>query len=637
MKNDPEVVERVLSKLRQYGWDLGLTKLREEIAATPDKTDQETLRFFSGWLAAERGAYSEALQLFRECAEVESLAGWVVFGQAFLEMRRNDYPCARQCLIDASRLAGEGKDPLLLAAIEHLHGAILFRQGDLTQSLVHLGKALDGFKTNHFGTGRVLDTFGMVYAGKDNFHAAREFYERAIDYKKLFDDQAGLAVSYGNLGRLYLDWGYLDKAEENFNKDLAIAQNTLDERGVAQMHNFLGQVAIARGEQKAALSKYGEARQDWKDATAFLDSSIRASQTHNWPVPEGYARKDRARLYLAQGNVDEADTEVQAAEALFCKQHFEEGVAHVNRVLGTIRRARVRVQTRARREDFEPAFRAFRAALVHFGKTNEQAEVARTQLEMARTCQAAGEPRPIVKNSYLEALKTAEACRRFELIRQIEEELKNVNFEAYCAHVFHRVRGRDVDDDTTSLITGELRPASVLYLDLKGSTDYALKRSPEEVMMVLNQMMADFVAVLRKHDARVSGFRGDGFLALFLEADHAVRAVRAGLELFEELEQFNEPRGLLDLELFEGRIGIASGDVFLGNVGTYDKMDYTAIGTTANLGARLESAARPKMPCISWQTHDLVRNRFRYSKDSPRTENLRGLGPTQMWDVEGRS
>jgi adenylate cyclase len=154
-------------------------------------------------------------------------------------------------------------------------------------------------------------------------------------------------------------------------------------------------------------------------------------------------------------------------------------------------------------------------------------------------------------------------------------------------------------------------------------------------MMTLNQMMADFVAVLRNHDAQVSGFRGDGFLALFREGNYAVRAVAAGLDLFQELADFNQPRIVLGLQPFEARIGIASGEVFLGNVGTYDKMDYTAIGTTANLGARLESMAEPGLPCICAQTHALVRDRFVYKEARGRTAPLKGIGDQQMWDVVG--
>ena len=91
----------------------------------------------------------------------------------------------------------------------------------------------------------------MVYAAQDNFHAAEEFFRQAIACKKKWDDQAGLAVSFGNLGRLHLDWGYLDQAEECFLEDLRIAQNTRDERGEVLMRNFLGQVARERGNRAA--------------------------------------------------------------------------------------------------------------------------------------------------------------------------------------------------------------------------------------------------------------------------------------------------------------------------------------------------------------------------------------------------
>ena len=107
----------------------------------------------------------------------------------------------------------------------------------------------------------------------------------------------------------------------------------------------------------------------------------------------------------------------------------------------------------------------------------------------------------------------------------------------------------------------------------------------------------------------------------------------AGLDLFQAIEAFNEPWTVLDLPLLTARVKISTGEVFLGNVGTYDKMDYTAIGTTANLGARLESVAEPGLPCISWQTHKILRDRFVYQAGSPRTLYLKGLG--DLWDAIG--
>ena len=79
------------------------------------------------------------------------------------------------------------------AAVAHLRGAIAFHTSDLDRALGELRGALRLMGKDHYGTGRVLDTFGMVYAARDNFHAAEEFFRQAIVLKKRWDDQPGLA------------------------------------------------------------------------------------------------------------------------------------------------------------------------------------------------------------------------------------------------------------------------------------------------------------------------------------------------------------------------------------------------------------------------------------------------------------
>ena len=209
--------------------------------------------------------------------------------------------------------------------------------------------------------------------------------------------------------------------------------------------------------------------------------------------------------------------------------------------------------------------------------------------------------------------------------------------EAYHTHLFYRVRGLAAPPDTDSLISGVSESLTVLFLDLKGSTNFALEVDPEVVMMTFNQMMADMTAVLRNKEALISGFRGDGFMAIFRGQNHAIRAVEVVLDLFQELKDFNDPRDILGLKPLEVRIGISSGGAVLGNVGTFDLMDYTALGTTANLGARLESVAIPGYPCISQQTQNEVRDRFTYRPDCPRSLDLKGIGLRQFWDVVGRA
>jgi class 3 adenylate cyclase len=625
MSPEPDLVPRVLALLQRYGWEEGYKNLRAELRAS-GRRSQDAEEFFLGWMAAERGTHEEALRHFDAVAQVPALRGWARAGAAFVALRQKDFRQAH-ALLDEAGVSADPGDELLGATRLHLRGAVAFHEGRSEEALPLLLEALGVFGTGHFGTGRVLDTLGMLYAGKNNFHAARLFYQRAIDCKRRFGDQSGEALSEGQLGRLYQDWGDRQKAEEHFRRDLEIVQRIGDDRSQAQLCNFLGQLALARGEAEVA-GQPALARRHWNDAAGFLDTGIRRCQGRDWAVIEGYLRKDRALLCLAQGDVAEAEGQAAQAEALFRRVEYAEGLAHLNRVWGVIRR---------RRGQWDEALRCLREALNHFVGANETAEVARTQLEIARTRRAAGEATPLVSDALVQALRTAESCRRADLIQQIEQELQAVDHSVHAAHLYQRVRGRAVREDATSLIEGRREPLTVLYLDLKGSTEYALESDAEEVMLTINQMMADFAAVLRRHDAQVSAFRGDGFLALVRGQGHAFRAVAAGLDLDEALAAFNRPRRALGLPLFTARIGISTGEVFLGNVGTYDKMDYTALGTPANLGARLEGIAEPGYPCISRQTYEAVRGRARYREGSPRTVSLKGLGEQQVWDVAGRA
>jgi class 3 adenylate cyclase/Tfp pilus assembly protein PilF len=625
MLNEPKSDERIHALLTQYGWEMGLRKLREEAAAASDPALRNNLLFFAGWMAAERGAHAEAQALLQEAGESPATQKWAQFVQAFLALRQQQFEEAER-LLDGVK--PDVESTLLEGAVAHLRGAIYFHKSDLDRALGALREALRLFGSDHCGTGRVLDTFGMVYAAQDNFHAAEEFFRQAIARKEYWNDQAGLAVSHGNVGRLNLDWGYLEQAESRFLEDLAIARKTHDERGESLMHNGLGRIALERGNRAAAVCRPSEARQHWVDAAGWLDSSIK-SAAGRWTISEGYARKDRALLHLAQAELQEADAEVHRAEEIFRAAGFSEGLAHVNRTAGMIRRAQGR---------FDDAKQLLRAALDHFTVNREHAEQARTQWEIARLAQAAGEPRPLTTIEFTSALAMAESCRRAHLVRGIEEELKAVNAEAFLTRVFRRARGRGIPDETDSLISGINEPLTVIFLDIKGSTSYALETPPEVVMMSFNQMMANAVGVLRQHDARINEFRGDGFMAMFRGQYHAMRAVSAALDLCRLNGEYNEPRIILGLKPFAIRIGISTGDAVLGNVGTYDLMDYTALGTTTNLGARLESVADPGIPCISQRTYNEVRGRFRYRDGSPRVivaKGLEELGEQQVWDVVG--
>jgi class 3 adenylate cyclase len=613
--NPPDLFPRLLHLLRQYGWETGPQQLAAEIQAASEDERRVLLEHVRAWFAAERGEHDDALRGLRENEQVPLLAAWAVYGQAFVALRRKELRQAHDLLDRAVRLADPTDSPLL-ARLALARGTAFLHQGKPDLALPLLHHALEYAGPDTFTTGRVLDAMGMVYAGKDNFHAAREFYGRALRLKERFGDEPGQALTHGQLARLYLDWGHLDRAEYHFNEDLRIARRIGDVHGEVQLYNHLGQVALARG--------------DWPTAADWLDEAIRRSHEGGRKVMEGFARKDRALAHLGSRDLAAAEAEVERADALFREADFAEGRAHAARVRGSI------LRILGRHAD---AGQALRTALAHFERSQERVEVARTQLELARTQRTEGCPRPLVVKALVEGLRSAETSRRAALVSEIGAELRAVDEAAWWRHAYRRLRG-GFPEESDSLLDGTSEPVAVLFFDLKGSTDYGRTNDPQVVMMTLNQMMAELEPVLERHEARVTAYLGDGFMAVLRGVDHALRAVEAALGMLAALREFNRPRRVLKLEPFAARVGIATGPVFLGNLGTYHKMDYTAVGNTVNLAARLQGEAEAGAACIDRATQELIRGRFPFDCEGmscrltgPRTAALKGIGECPVWDV----
>src|SRR5204863_3785496 len=140
---------------------------------------------------------------------------------------------------------------------------------------------------------------------------------------------------------------------------------------------------------------------------------------------------------------------------------------------------------------------------------------------------------------------------------------------------------------------GELREMTVLFSDIRGFTTASEKSTPEAVVAQLNEYFGAMVDVLFRHQGTLDKFVGDMVMGLFgapvVDSRHADHAVACALEMSEELGRLNarwaaEGRAALDIG-----IGINSGEMIAGNIGSESIMSYTVIGDAVNLGSRLES------------------------------------------------
>jgi adenylate cyclase len=153
----------------------------------------------------------------------------------------------------------------------------------------------------------------------------------------------------------------------------------------------------------------------------------------------------------------------------------------------------------------------------------------------------------------------------------------------------------------------------VLFADAVGFTDRCERTEPRAVAALLNRYFSRMADMVFKHEGTLDKFIGDCLMAVFgapLETeDHALRAVTAALDMREALRDLNDEMPEEDRVLF--RVGMHSGRVIAGDIGSARRSDYTVLGATVNLAARLQSAvAEPGQIIISDATHGALGGRF---------------------------
>jgi class 3 adenylate cyclase/tetratricopeptide (TPR) repeat protein len=166
-----------------------------------------------------------------------------------------------------------------------------------------------------------------------------------------------------------------------------------------------------------------------------------------------------------------------------------------------------------------------------------------------------------------------------------------------------------------SALEGERKQVTVLFCDLANSTAMATRLGPENMHALLNRFFDLALDVVHRFEGTVNQFLGDGFMALFgapiAHEDHARRAVLAAMELQQTLHdhhpELGEPYGMA----CQFRMGLNSGLVVVGSIGDNLRMDYSAIGDTTNLAARLQQLAEPDTILLSDSTQRLVQGSIR--------------------------
>ena len=159
-------------------------------------------------------------------------------------------------------------------------------------------------------------------------------------------------------------------------------------------------------------------------------------------------------------------------------------------------------------------------------------------------------------------------------------------------------------------LEGERKQVTVLFADLKGSMELLADRDPEEARKLLDPVLERMMEAVHRYEGTVNQVMGDGIMALFgaplAHEDHAVRACYAALRMQEMVTRYAEEARRAHGVNVQIRVGLNSGEVVVRAIGSDLHMDYTAVGQTTHLAARMEQLASPGSILLTPRTLELV-------------------------------
>ena len=185
---------------------------------------------------------------------------------------------------------------------------------------------------------------------------------------------------------------------------------------------------------------------------------------------------------------------------------------------------------------------------------------------------------------------------------------------------------------------GQKKDVAVLFVDIRNFTPLSESLPPEKVVEVLNHCMKLTTRAVFANEGTVDKFIGDATMAIYnaplaLE-DYVFKAVKTGLDMAEAAKGLEEELMELAGRKVSFGVGINCGEAVIGNIGTSSRMDYTAIGNTVNIAARLESQAGPGEVVISQAVYDRLKGRIQVESLGKR--RLKGIaGEAEIYRVVG--
>jgi class 3 adenylate cyclase len=526
---------------------------------------------------------------------------------------------AEDALAAGNRLRGAGA--MGKARLAHARGYLAFRRGEAGLVLPELNRAVDLAPDADRMVAQVFDTLGMHFLHTvGHLERARAYFEQSLERKRrcaaqspedAAREQVGIGITLGNLGRLALMREQFEEAERWFREDLEVATG--------------GQVAIVRNLIAQALAGQGRLDEADRELTQAVGLAPKGSITH------AYVLKDLGRFALRRNDTRASQSYLREAREVCEVGGYAEVLLHVRLAEGML------ATTRAQRHDDDAtlaALAAFEDARTGFTRIESARELCETAVALAALYEKIGRPQDALAALVKGALPVAERSLFDQLqpLARIEAKIAALDPAEHLRLRLRRMLGGVRVEEHTSRLRAERQRLTVWTCDIRGFTEFCEKSEPLLVVDLLNRFFARVGRHLLDHAAVIDKYVGDNILAYFRDARAAAGVALAAMEIVRELNVESRHLSLPQLRI---GIGLASGQVVLGNLGFAGKLEHTAIGAPVNTACRLVGVADPEEILVDERTAEQLAGSFR---TKPRkTVALKGLPPSlKIFRLEGR-
>ncbi len=478
--------------------------------------------------------------------------------------------------------------PFLAVVFLHYKAYYLWRQENklleaqnLLLKAIEILKHLKGEKIGAY-KGRIFDTLGLLVKNQSQLKEASLMFLLAIENKSKGYDIAGLALSYGNLGRLNMEIGDFKESIKYLNLDIELMREHFPDNlfVMAQLLSTLAWAYLEIGQLIKAQEKYKKSKQintQLKNSTGLFYNEIGLAEV---ALMNRHLKLSRNHVILAQKYLDSKDFYQPAYQSSLVQYAFVDAL--------------VLMEESEKKE----AIHSLLAILMKEVSSINSIQLAKIHLAIADMSDGRE------KAKYLKrSLEILDKTEHVSLRIQVEQQLKKYAKSDYLLHAAGRFAGKEqieqlFDNAGAEGFQGEETELAVLFLDIRGFTTLSEKLSPEELITTLNRFFTLMTKVITEYGGYVDKFIGDAIMAVFSfpkegdrKSNYCEQAVRAALHMRSELNRFKTTLGE-DLKDLDVGVGIHYGKMVSGIIGSPQKRSFTVIGDAVNTASRLEGLTK---------------------------------------------